>query len=236
MVPGGSSSITRTAGCAPSWKRQSVTGDPHTVHNEGEPIVKQRKSILVLGGLGVLFLAIGLTAVRVLGASHARQVDRGRYLVSSLGCADCHSPKKMGPQGPEPDEDRFLAGHPEDAQLPPPPARQAGPWVVVASWDLTAWSGPWGVSYPFNLTPDENTGLGSWSEETFVKALRTGRHMGVSRPILPPMPWESFRNLSDDDLKAIFAYLRSLPAVKNRVPDPVIAPAPVEQTSDARQP
>lgn len=198
--------------------------------------MKQRKSILVLGGLGVLFLAIGLTAVRLLGASHARQVDRGRYLVSSLGCADCHSPKKMGPQGPEPDEARFLAGHPEDAQLPPPPARQAGPWVVVASWDLTAWSGPWGVSYPFNLTPDENTGLGTWSEETFVKALRTGRHMGVSRPILPPMPWESFRNLSDDDLRAIFAYLRSLPAVKNRVPDPMIAPAPVEQTSDARQP
>jgi hypothetical protein len=57
----------------------------------------------------------------------------------------------------------------------------------------------------------------------FVKAMRTGRHMGVSRPILPPMPWQSLAGLNDPDLKAVYAYLRSLPPIKNRVPDAVIA-------------
>jgi len=94
---------------------------------------------------------------------------------------------------------------------------------IVTSMELTAWSGPWGVSYAQNLTPDENTGMGIWTEEMFVQALRTGRHMGVSRPILPPMPWEVYRRLSDEDLKSVYAFLRSIPPVKNRVPEPVIA-------------
>ena len=83
-----------------------------------------------------------------------------------------------------------------------------------------------GGGYSANLTPDENTGIGSWSEETFVRALRTGRHMGVSRPILPPMPWGAFRNFSDEDLRSIYAYLKTVPPVKNRVPEPL--PPPVE--------
>lgn len=148
------------------------------------------------------------------------RVARGRYLVNGSGCHDCHTPKKMGPKGPELDTTRILSGHPEGTPLPPPP-QAVGPWIATAAWDLTAWSGPWGISYAMNLTPDENTGLGIWTEEMFVQALKTGRHMGVSRPILPPMPWEAFRNYSDDDLKAIYAYLRSVPPIKNRVPTPV---------------
>lgn len=153
-------------------------------------------------------------------------VQRGQYLVSSIGCADCHAPKKLGPAGPEPDMTRFLSGHPEGTPVPPPPALPPGPWTVTTTWDLTAWSGPWGVSYAINLTPDENTGIGTWSQETFMKAIRTGRHMGVSRPILPPMPWWIIRNLSDDDLRSVFLYLKSLPPVRNRVPEPVFAPEP----------
>lgn len=91
---------------------------------------------------------------------------------------------------------------------------------------LTAWSGPWGISYAVNLTPDENTGLGIWTEEMFLTALKTGRHMGVSRPILPPMPWQVYAFTSDSDIKALYAYLRSIPAIKNRVPDAVIAEPP----------
>jgi hypothetical protein len=60
----------------------------------------------------------------------------------------------------------------------------------------------------------------------FIKALRTGRHMGTSRPILPPMPWQLYASTSDADIEAIYAYLRSIPAVKNRVPEAVIAEAP----------
>lgn len=151
-------------------------------------------------------------------------VERGKYLVWTSACNDCHTPKKMGPNGPELDLTRLLAGHTEAEKLPPPPALPPGPWNIIASWDLTVWSGPWGITYPLNLTPDENTGIGSWSEETFVKAIRTGRHMGVSRPILPPMPWEVYRNLTDEDLKAIYAYLRSIPPIKNRIPEPVPPP------------
>jgi cytochrome c553 len=146
---------------------------------------------------------------------------RGRYLVHAIGCGDCHTPKKMTPTGPVEDLSRLLSGHPEGSALPAAPKLPEGPWIAVASWDLTAWSGPWGVSYAFNLTPDENTGIGSWSEETFIGALRTGRHMGVSRPILPPMPWQVYKNLKDEDLEAIYAYLRTIPPVKNRVPQPL---------------
>ncbi len=147
------------------------------------------------------------------------RVERGRFIVTLGGCHDCHTPKKMGPQGPEPDLSRALSGHPEGAALPAPPQAK-GPWIASTNTDLTAWSGPWGISYAFNLTPDENTGIGSWSEETFVQALKTGRHMGVSRPILPPMPWQNFSRLSEDDLKALYAYLRTLKPIRNRVPEP----------------
>ena len=129
----------------------------------------------------------------------------------------------MGKDGPELDASRLLAGHIATEQLPAPPAIQPGPGMATFAWDLTAWSGPWGVSYAINLTPDPDTGLGSWTEQMFVGALKTGKHMGVSRPILPPMPWQAFRNFSEEDLKAMFAYLRTVPPIKNRVPDPVFA-------------
>ncbi|MGE0452096.1 MAG: cytochrome c [Vicinamibacteria bacterium] len=175
---------------------------------------------LVAGAASLVMATSGFGA-----PGQAQKVERGRYLVSTIGCGDCHTPKKMTSQGPVEDESRLLSGHPEGSRLPPPPAPGAGPWIATASWDLTAWSGPWGVSYTFNLTPDENTGIGSWSEETFRNALRTGRHMGVARPILPPMPWAFYRNLTDEDLSAVYAYLRSIPPVKNRVPEPVLAEA-----------
>ena len=155
--------------------------------------------------------------------AHAAAVQRGKYLVSVLACTDCHTPKKMGPNGPEPDMTRFLSGYVEENLPAPPPS--SGPWMVHTNGQLTAWAGPWGISYTKNLTPDENTGIGSWSEETFMKAIRTGKHMGVSRPILPPMPWDVYRNLTDEDLKAVYAYLRTIPAIHNPQPDPTPPPA-----------
>ena len=86
---------------------------------------------------------------------------------------------------------------------------------------MTAWSGPWGVSYASNLTPDINTGLGIWTEEMFIKAMRTGKHYGASRDILPPMPWQSLAKLTDEDIRSVFAYLRSLSPVRNQVPEPL---------------
>ena len=87
--------------------------------------------------------------------------------------------------------------------------------------DLTAWIGPWGITYTQILTPDDPTGIGTWTDEIFIKALRTGKHMGIGRPIMPPMPWQTIGQSTDEDLKAIFAYLKSLPPIHNQVPDPV---------------
>ncbi len=154
-------------------------------------------------------------------------VERGRYLVTIAGCHDCHTPMKMGAMGPEPDFSQMLSGHPESVVLPPPPKLPPGPWMITA-FPLTAWSGPWGITYATNLTPDSLSGLGIWTEEMFIGALRTGKHMGTSRPILPPMPWQFFVTMPNEDLSAIYAFLRSIPPIRNTIPDPVIAEPPKE--------
>ena len=154
-------------------------------------------------------------------------VERGHYLVSTNGCPDCHSPKVMTAQGPEPDTTRLLSGHPSDLKVGPYPGGILGPskWGAAASPMFTAWAGPWGISFTANLTPD-STGLGNWTPEMFIQAIRTGKHAGVGRPILPPMPWPQYRNFTDEDLRAIFAYLQSLKPVHNVVPQPVPPPTP----------
>jgi len=146
------------------------------------------------------------------------QIKRGEYIVKANGCADCHAPWKMGQHGPEPDLSRGLVGHPQEMAMPQPPKLE-GPWLWVGAATNTAFAGPWGVSYASNLTPDPETGIGRWRPEDFIKSLRTGRHAGVGRQLMPPMPWPAYRNYSDVDLKAMYYYLRSQPAVKNRVPE-----------------
>jgi len=154
---------------------------------------------------------------------HKEQVKRGEYLVGFGGCGDCHTPKRMTPKGPEPDPTRLLSGHPATANLPTIPNGVVGPekWGAITNNDLTAWVGPWGVSFTSNLTPDKSTGLGSWNDDMFIKTMRTGKHLGVGRDLLPPMPWFGLAVLTDDDLKAIFAYLQSIKPIKNQVPQPI---------------
>ena len=153
-------------------------------------------------------------------------VERGKYLVTVGGCHDCHTPKTFSPNGPpEFDMTRQLSGNPAGSKVAKVPATFIGPegWGTAASNHLTAWVGPWGVSFAMNLTPDKDTGLGSWTEDMFVKAIRTGKHQGApsGRDILPPMPWNWYRNWTDDDIKAVFAFLQSLPPIKNAIPDPL---------------
>jgi len=150
-------------------------------------------------------------------------IKRGEYLVGYGGCNDCHTPKLFTPNGPEPDPNKLLSGHPATAELPEVPPGIIGPekWGALTNNDLTAWIGPWGVSFAANLTPDNGTGLGGWTEEQFIKTMRTGKHLGVGREILPPMPWYSLAVLTDGDLKAIFAYLHSIKPIENQVPQPI---------------
>ena len=179
------------------------------------------KHITMFAVVALTLIAAGCSTPAANTSSDRAQ--RGQYLVSIMACNDCHTPFKMGPNGPEPDVTRALSGHPEQIG-PLPAAAAAEPWLWAGAATNTAFTGPWGVSYTANLTPDQNTGLGIWTEEMFIKAIRTGKHMGTSRDILPPMPWPMYRNATDEDLKSIYAYLRTLKPIVNHVPD--IQPPP----------
>lgn len=149
-------------------------------------------------------------------------VKRGDYLVKITGCNDCHSPKRMGAQGPEIIPELMLSGYPADLPLPKfsDPLIKQG--FAMFTPDLTAAVGPWGISFAGNLTPDE-TGLGNWTLEQFKTALTKGKFKGLEsgRTLLPPMPWVNYTTMADEDIKAIFAYLKSIKPVKNIVPAPV---------------
>jgi hypothetical protein len=151
--------------------------------------------------------------------SQEQLVARGKYLTTIGGCNDCHSPKIMTPAGPEPDPSRLLSGHPQNEKLST--IIKTSDWLLFNN-TLTAFVGPWGVSYAANLTPDD-TGIGNWKFEQFVTAIRKGKYKGLEegRPLLPPMPWQMYRTMTDDDLLAVFTYLKSLQPVDNLVPSPI---------------
>jgi mono/diheme cytochrome c family protein len=180
-------------------------------------------AVAVAGAAAGLLLA--LPAYSADDGLTVEKAARGRYLVSTSGCMDCHTPMKPGPNGVEFDMTRMLSGHPETLKMPPAPKLPPdSPWLVVSAATNTAHAGPWGVSFTANLTPDAETGLGRWTVQDFKDTIRTGRHMGRGREVLPPMPIAVYNNFTDADLEAIFAYLRTIPPVNNRVPEPV-APA-----------
>ena len=153
--------------------------------------------------------------------SPAQQVEYGKYLVEIALCHDCHSPKVMTAEGPVPDRSRLLSGHPSDEKLPEISDKNILKGYILFSSGFTAAVGDWGTSFAGNLTPDD-TGLGTWDLSRFEKALRHGKFKGLDngRMLLPPMPWPQFSHLTDDDLAAIWAYLQTIPPVKNIVPAP----------------
>jgi hypothetical protein len=156
-------------------------------------------------------------------------IERGKYLMITSACHDCHTPKVMTPHGPALDSARLLSGHPQNEQIPP--IVNTNDWVLFGM-GLTSAVGPWGVSFSANLTPDD-TGTGNWTLEQFKTAIRKGKYKGLqgSRDLLPPMPWEMYKNMTDEDLTAIFTYLQSIPPVQNLVPAP-IPPNKMQLTSN----
>ena len=164
----------------------------------------------------IRFLLLFLCAFPMFAQSSAL-VERGRYLVTVGGCGDCHTPKTASW---EPDATRMLSGAPSIAPAPSKPAK-AG--EVVSSAGSTAFHGSWGISYAANLTPDPETGIvKEYNEASFIKAMRTGKTPDGGS-ILPPMPWPNYAKMTDDDLKATWAFLQSIKPVKNKVKPPVRA-------------
>ena len=149
------------------------------------------------------------------------QIAYGHHLVEVIGCNDCHTPKKMTSMGPVPDTTLMLSGHPASMPAPNVNRNEMESKGLAVTNDMTAWVGPWGISYAANLTPDE-TGIGNWSEAQFIRAIREGKSKGLenSRQLLPPMPWQDFALMKDEELKAIFAYLKSVKPINNVVPPP----------------
>ncbi|MDX2121300.1 MAG: c-type cytochrome [Gemmatimonadota bacterium] len=182
------------------------------------PSKARSAALLVL----VALLAACAGPARQASAPAEDPVARGAYLVNLGGCHDCHTPKVMTAAGPVPDTTRSLSGHPASEALPALPAGVIGPdrWGAVTNNGLTAWVGPWGTSFTANLTPDR-TGLAGWTPEVFIETIRQGKHAGVGRALLPPMPWQMYAHMTDEDLRAVFAYLQSLPPVSNAVPAPL---------------
>ncbi len=148
-------------------------------------------------------------------------VKWGEHLVAIAGCNDCHTPKIMTPMGPADDTALFLSGHPEKMPAPDIDRKQMESKGLVVTADFTTWTGPWGITYSANLTPDE-TGTGNWTESQFLYAIRNMVSKGLAgaRPLLPPMSMMPVKNMTDDELKAIFAYLRTIKPIKNNSVQP----------------
>jgi hypothetical protein len=148
-------------------------------------------------------------------------ISRGDYLVNTMGCDDCHTPKKMGTRGPEPDMEQRFAGFPVNSQLGKADSNVLKNGWILFNMDLTVAVGPWGTSYAANISSDA-TGIGNWTEQQFINCIRNGKNKGIDegRALLPPMPWPNYSKLNDTDLKAIFAYLKTSKPVANLVPGP----------------
>ncbi len=151
--------------------------------------------------------------------SNEALIKRGSYLVSVAGCDDCHTPKKFGPMGPEMDMERRLSGYNSNVPFASVDTNVIKKGWALANGELTGWAGPWGASFAANLTSDA-TGIGGWTEEQFKKALTQGKWKGMdgTRTLLPPMPWQNYRNFTNEDVSAIFAFLKSTKPVENIEP------------------
>lgn len=173
----------------------------------------------ILLGLGALILVLFVAGAIVVAtkpsvrAASAESVERtparlerGAYLVEHvLACFDCHSERHMDRYGYPPRHDR----------------RGSGGNVC---WDEDMKLEGFKICAP-NITPDQATGIGGWSDGEIMRAIREGvnRH---GKPLFPIMPYTAYASLSDEDTRAIVAYLRTLPPINNTVPERVL-PGPL---------
>ncbi len=130
------------------------------------------------------------SAATAAGADMVATAEHGAYLATIMGCHDCHTP---GALYGAPDFQRALAG------------------------SEVGWSGPWGVSYARNITPDPVAGIGAWTEDQIVLTLRTGKRPDGTA-LLPPMPWPAAASMKERDIRSVAKYLKSIVPVNHTVP------------------
>lgn len=177
----------------------------------------------------VLLIAFVILITSIPDLLASRDIDKeiktkfGKLLTEEFGCVDCHTPKIVINNQVLIDENRMFSGHQQDNILPefPPELVAPGKWKGLYTADMTAWGGPWGISYAANLTPDKKTGIGNLSEENFISILGLGIHSTLSRKIMPPMPWNEISRLNKQELGAIYLYLKTIKPIKNKVPEAV---------------
>ena len=150
-----------------------------------------------------------------------KQVSEGEVLVMEARCNFCHTPELT-------EDDKYfgkiLFGHPYDKKLPDLPNVPVGSqqWMeFVSNLDSTVWIAGNKVVFSANITPDIETGIGSWSKDDFINTIRTGMHPGWKKKVNKPMPWLDYAKLSNDQLTSIYSYLMSQQPVHNKVPEPV---------------
>jgi mono/diheme cytochrome c family protein len=149
---------------------------------------------LAKSSISWLLVALGIAGLgRVHAVAAHDPIARGEYLAQIMDCGGCHTP---GVLAGKPDPTRALAGSEIGFEIP----------------DL-------GIFYPANLTPDVETGLGSWGEADIIRAVTEGVRPD-GRELAPIMPWRSYSHLTPADALALAGYLKSLPSVPNRVPPP----------------
>lgn len=188
-----------------------------------------RKTFLIIVGTAVIISMAVIACTNTSAKSEkkatvsdsAQKIKRGEYLITVGGCDDCHSPKIMGPKGPEIDMEKRFSGFPASRPIPEFDSNLVKKGIAQFNEDLTSAAGPWGVSFAANITGDIS-GIGNWTLENFKYALRHGKWKGLegSRDLLPPMPWFNMAKMTDEDLEAIYVFLKVTKPVENIVPSP----------------
>jgi mono/diheme cytochrome c family protein len=177
---------------------------------------------ILLGTLFLLSILAGCDQRVVASGMPYDPVARGSYLVRTMGCGDCHTPRDQNGKeiaGLE------LTGHPADAPLPSwEPAMLEKQNLATIAATGTAFAGPFGISVAPNLTPDRETGTGELTADGLLQSWRSGKHWREDRMVLPPMPVPYYRELEEADVRAIHAYLHSLKPQRNQAPQSKPAP------------
>jgi hypothetical protein len=195
---------------------------------QSRSLIMKKRTLIIAGMISAFIYSLSSCGgsspeERVVKGKTATQdtsVQRGAYLVTVIGCNDCHSPRVMGVWDPE----RLLSGYPSNVPVKSHDLKDLEPGSAITDPTGTAFTGPWGTTFAANLTSD-GTGVGNWSLKQFKNALTRGKHKGIDeeRNLLPPMPWQNYSDMEEDDLKAIFAYLKSTKPVSNIVHDAIPA-------------